>query len=245
MGAVSDLVFFCSVNMPEDDTAASGGAIDLDARLPFIQLPVDDDIEVVSSSAADTTQQIGIEVRQPDGTVVAQTVTLSGTTPVPLTTLGTISRVLECVLFTDAAGTVTVRRGGNAGNIGTIPPGERAFRAFLREATASALQTENFYHKGFIKNTHATDTFTGPVVSLNSDPTNRVTFALATATNDSGSVANRKTAPGGLTFDTAAKAVPGGDLIAGEAIGVWIKVALPAGDSTHNIPLELAVAGTW
>jgi hypothetical protein len=241
----NDLVAFASAGMPEDDTATSGGAIDADTRVVFTQLRSDGTLTVVSTAAGDTTQQVTVEARDPTDAVVQQTVTLTGTTPVNLNTLGTVSRVLQVTLNADAAGSVSVNTayiGGGTDVIGTIPPGERGFLCFHREGSASVGSQQDFYYKVFFKNTHATDSLAGGSVSESSDSQARMTFALAATINDSGSVANRKTAPAALTFDNSAKAIPG-TLAPGNAIGVWIKASHPAGDVDASLTYGLSISG--
>ncbi len=242
MALPADLVLYASLNMPEDDTATSGGAIDPDYRLTFTQIATLASIEVVSSSAADTTQQVTAEVLDDDGvTVSSQTVTLTGVTAVDFSTLGTISAVLQVTMSADAAGIVTLQTDGAAATIGTIPVGERGFLCVHREATASAGSAQDFYYKGFWKNTGA-GTLTAGTISEASDPTDRVTFALAASVNDTASVANRKTAPA-LTFNNTAKAIPA-SLTPGDAIGVWFKFSHPAGDSDYSSTVSSQVSGT-
>lgn len=244
MGSITDLVCFASLNMPADDTATSGGAIDLDTRVVFSPLTADSIVEVLSSAAGDTTQQVTVRARRPDGTVVSQTVTLTGTTAVILNTLGQVSRILKVSMNADATGVVTVRRSVAGSTIGTIPIGERGFLAVHRESSASQSVQRDLYYKVFWRNTHGTDALNGALVSLLADPSNRATFALAASKGDSGSVANRVTAPA-LTFNDTAKAVPTNALAAGEHIGVWLKFTHPQGDTEYNSTVTLAIEGTY
>lgn len=242
MGVATDLALFCSLNMPEADTGTSGGAIDLDNRPVFSVMSANASLRVKSSAAGDTTQQITVEGRDADGDIVTDTKTLNGTNNVSLSSLGTVTEVLKATLNADAAGIVTLETDA-AVVIGTIPIGERGFMAVHRKALASAVAARDFYYKVFAKNIHATHTLNGAQVVLFSDPFDRATFALAAATNDSGSVANRLTSPG-LTFNDTDKAVPGGDLTAAEAIGIWLKFSHPAGDNSYMSSITLRVKGT-
>jgi hypothetical protein len=74
-------------------------------------------------------------------------------------------------------------------------------------------------------------------VSESADPTGTHHFGLAASVNDSGTTTNRQTAPGGVTFASTAAAVPGTDLAATAAIGIWVRMSL----ATNNA----AVRSTW
>lgn len=240
MALPDDLILYASASMPEDDSTTSGGAIDLDNRLELTQLSTSSALELVSSAAGDTTQSVTVEARDEDELVVSETVTLTGTTAVDLSTLGTVARVLQVTMNSDAAGTVTLREDGAGDTVGTIPPGERGFCLIHREAEASASSTEDFYYKGFIRNTGAQTLTAGTVVETN-DVAGRVTIALAATLDDSGSVTNRKTSPG-LTFSAGPHSLPD-DLGPNEAIGVWFLFSHPAGEGDLLTTTGITIAG--
>jgi len=150
--------------------------------------------------------------------------------------------VLQVSMNADAAGIVTVRSVDDTQVLGTIPIGERGFLCIHREASSSGGGTEVFYYKAFFKNTGA-GTLTSGQVSETNDAAGRVSFAVAGSVNDSGSVANRKTAPGGLTFDNAVKNIPA-SLAPNDAIGVWFKYEFPAGDIEWKTSNSVKVMGT-
>jgi len=241
MALPDDMVLFASAGMPSDNSATSGGAIDLDTRLEFTQpTSVPTLLEAVSSAAGDTTQTITVRALDANEAVVSQTVTLTGTTSVDLNTLGQIVTILKVNLSADCAGIVTLRTDPGMQTIGTIPIGERGFLALHREGTASASATEDFYYKGFWKNTGA-GTLTSPLLEELADPAARCTFAVAAAINDSVSVANRKTAPA-LTFNNNAKSSPS-NLAAGDAVGVWFKFSHPAAEADQSTTVTNHVGG--
>lgn len=226
----ADLVAFASLNMPDDDTTTSGGAIDLDTRVDFTQLAANDDVEVLSAAAGDTTQNVTLEGRATDGSVVSETVLLNGTTAVIFSTIGVIERVIRVTMDADAAGIVTVRRSVAGTTIRDIPIGERGFVRMFRKSSSESGATTR-YEKFFWKNTHATLSLTTALVKQSADPSTKITHDVALAVDDSVSVANRKTAPPSLVFDDTDKAVPGTDLAAGVAIGTWLLLSLIADDA--------------
>lgn len=91
--------------------------------LAFTNQPANDGIEIVSASAADTTQSITLYgTTQGTDTVVAETVTLNGTTAVA-TVKTDWGLLLGYELSASCAGTVTVREASGNATISTITTG--------------------------------------------------------------------------------------------------------------------------
>ena len=115
-----------------------------------------------------------------------------------------------------------------------------AYKAVAEAASGSA---KSIYSKIFCENTHATLALLAATIGETADPTSNFTFALAAAVDDSVSVASRITDPG-LTFNGTDKAVPGTDLGAGSAIGIWLKLLLDAGEPAANSSVTLNATGS-
>jgi hypothetical protein len=245
----ADLGLFASVNMPDTDAGTpNGGAIDLLRRMDYTQLAANDDVEVISTAAGDT-QSCTITGRKADGTLASETKALTGVTAAIFSTMGIIERVLTVELASVAVGTITVRRSPTGATIGTIPIGERGFMALFRKTASDPSSTVNVYTKGFWRNGHATLALLNAKVKQNADPDARITHLLANATADSATSTNRITAPAAAstqdpdTFDDLDKSVPGTDLAAVTAIGVWFRLQLPAADSPHRTTYTSELAG--
>ncbi|KKN22942.1 hypothetical protein LCGC14_0910170 [marine sediment metagenome] len=243
MPVAADLQAFASLNMPDDDVGTSGGAIDLTTRVDFTPIAVDDDLEVVSDNAGDTTPTCTIEVRKTDGSVDSEVVTLTGITPVVFATLGVVERILKCTLSTAAAGIVTLQRSPSGATVRDIPVGELGFVRMFRKSASEAAATTR-YEKFYWKNTHSTEALLGALVKQSLDPTAKITHDVALAVDDSVSVADRKTAPPSLVFDDNDKAVPGTDLGAGVAIGVWLLLSLDANNAAIKDTYTSELSGT-
>lgn len=229
MSVVSaDLVQYASANMPNDDSSTCGGAIDTLRRCDFTQLGANDTIQAVSSSAGDTTQTITVTGRDAQGRVVSQTITLTGVTPVNLSSLGTVERIIKAELSATCAGIVTVRRTTGPTTVRAIPVGERGFMAMFRQLASDPSVQKTYYTKTFWKNTNGSLAALSASVVQNADPSGDTTFALDASADASTSTANRVTSPG-FTFNTTTKNVPGTDLASGSAIGVWFLLTLGAG----------------
>lgn len=246
--ASTDLVAFASANMPDTDAGSNGGAIDTLRRIDFTQIAANDDIEVVSTAAGDT-QNCTIEGRNAAGQIVSETKALTGTTAAIFSTLGVVERVLKVELASAAVGTITVRRSVAGATLRTIPIGERGFMALFRKAASDPAVQKDYFTKVFVKNNHGTLSLLSAMVKQSADPDARITHLLAAAVNDSATSTNRVTAPATAdtqdpdTFDDTDKAVPGTDLAAGAAIGVWLRLRLPAADTPHRSTYDLQLSG--
>jgi len=241
--AASDLIAYAAASMPDDDTDATGGAIDLLRRVVFAEQATGT-IEVVSTSAGDT-QNCTIVGRLASGTIATETLALTGVTPKVFT--NTWERILSVELASAAIGTVTVRLSSGGATFGTIPVDGRGFMRLFRNAASEAAPVAR-YEKFFIKNTHATLDLLTATVTLDADPEGKITFTLSAAVDDSGSVANRRTVPDVSitnpdTYDTNAKGIPAGTLANGEAVGVWVKQSLDAIDTPFESYFTIAANG--
>lgn len=235
--ADTDLLAFCSVNMPEDDTSLNGGAIDADQRVVFTDLAANDDVEALSAAGGDVTQNVTVWGRKADGTLVSETKVLTGVAATIFSTIGVLERIEKVTMDADATGIVTIRRSIAGATIGTIPVGERGFRRLFISAISSPSAPKPYYMKIFLKNAHATLALLSAKVKQNADPTTKITHLLASAVDDSATVANRITVPAAGdtqdpdTFDDTDKSVPGTNLAAGSAIGVWLKFSLDTAEA--------------
>lgn len=243
-----DLQLYASVNMPDTDAGTNGGAIDTLRRLDYTQIAANDDIEVISTSASDT-QNCTITGRDTAGNIVTETAALTGTSAKIFATIGVIERVIQVELASVAIGTITVRRSVAGATLRVIAVGERGFMALFRKTASDPSATKNFYTKGFLKNTHATLSLQTALVKQNADPDARITHLLATAVNDSATQTDRVTAPAAAntqdpdTFDDTDKTVPGTNLAATAAIGVWLRLQLPAADAAHRTTYTIELSG--
>lgn len=241
--AASDLKAYSSANVPEDDTSTSGGAIATTGQPDIAQMAANDTLSVVSSNAGDTTQTITVTGRNAAGAIASDTKTLNGTTPVAIS--GTFERVLKVELSGTTTGNVTLSRATGGATVALLEAGQTKSHIFFQRAASEASGVSR-YEKFFWKNTHGSLTLNSAIVTLTADPASRIKISLATSKGDSGSVADRKTAPGGLSFsdDNVDLAVPTDSLAAGETIGVWVQQALLSSDSPIKNTFTTQLAGT-
>ena len=218
-----DLAFYPSLSSPLSDTAAAGGGIDTASRLMTAILTTREKLEALSSSAADITQRVTIRGISFGGLVGIDVLRLNGTTVVK--GLVEFRRVLEISLSASCAGTVSVRRQSDNVAIRTIATGITKYTTLFKYAYPLEQAALARYEKCFVKNNHGADSL--PKVSLALvDASGLLTVGLAGSLNDSLSVANRRTAPSGITFSASSTYVNGSDLTAGAAQGVWLKQTL-------------------
>lgn len=243
--AASDLILYASADTPEDDAAQAGGAIDLLRRLDFTQISADDDVEVVSDNAGDTTQGVTVDARNIAGAIVSETVSpLTGTTPVIFSTIGVVERILKCEMDAVAVGIVTLQRSPAGLTVRDIPVDERGFEIFFYDSASESGATTR-YQKAFYLNNHATLTLNNAAVILTADPEAVMDFALGTAKDDSETTTDRTTAPSAVSsFDDASKSVPSTTLEAASAIAVWIRMQLIADDTPKKNTFSSELSGT-
>lgn len=237
----TDLVNYLAASMPENDTATSGGAIDATGKPDLVQWAANNIAQVVSDGA--DTRVVTVTGRNAAGAIVSDAITLNGA--VAVSGVVTFERVLKVVTTSNASRTVLVKEAAGGTTRATFIPLDVTKRALFYDS-ASGAGILIRYEKLFWRNNHATLTLTNATVTLTTDAAARIRIANATAVDDSGSVANRLTLPGGLTFvdDSVAQAVPGGAVAAASRIGVWIEQNLPANDPATKSTFTTQIAGT-
>lgn len=245
--ADTDIKWYGSALMPEDDTTEDGGgAIDATTKIEFTDITPAGLVEMVSSEAGDTTQTVTIYGRNSAGELISQAKTLNGVTPVDFTL--TWERILKAVMSATATGTVTIRKDGDAGNLITMEPGITEVRRLHYAAFAeeSGGAERNYYEKIFAKNTHGTLTLTSAVVSEYADPSVVEAFAVESSLDgtDVNTGQTRLQAPSGYTFNSSSKDVANsGNLTAGSAQGIWMRLTLAAGTAPAKTTVTMRVTG--
>lgn len=243
----SDIQYFASANMPENNSSTSGGAIDLTTKVLFTDISTTDNVTVKSDNAGDVSA-ITITGRLASGIIDNEILTLTGTTRV----VGSknFERILKVEMSSDPSGIVVVTRDNSptytniASLSGTIKNARRLF--YDSGADVSGGSSRDFYEKVFVKNTHSTLALTNAVINEYSDPSGMITFDLEDAKNDTNSVASRlNTSPTGMlsSFSGSSKSVPGTYLGAGESIGTWLKLTVAAGASPGKSTYTIRLTG--
>jgi len=244
----AEIILYGSANMPQDDVSTSGGAIDLTTQIvptsaSLFNALAASFLDYVSSNAGDA-MNVTVTGRNAAGSIVTETKALNGTTLVS----GAVAfqSIEKIVIASAAAGTVTITKHTGGATVTTIVAGvttmRRLFYAAAADPASGATQTR--YEKFFIKNTDGTNSYLGLTISETSDPSAVLDFAVALAVNDTVSVANRKTAPATITFASTPATIPGADLAAGAAIGVWARLTLAAGSAAAEYAWGIQTSGT-
>ena len=242
--AASDLKAFGAANHAEDDTSIQGGAIATVKRIEFTPIAANDDIEALSDNPADT-MNLTITARSIAGAIVSETLALTGTTAVIFSTIGVVERFMKGILASVAAGIITIRRSVAGVTIATLEVGETEVRRLFYDASSESSETTR-YEKVFLKNDHGTLTLTNAEIELTADPAATIRIGGAPSVDDSATIADRKTAPASVTFvdDSVAQAVPGNELAAGAAIGVWTEMLRGASAAAIKGTFTVQLAGT-
>lgn len=242
----AEIILYASANMPQDNVSTSGGAIDLTTRIvptsATLFNSLGDTLKYVSSNAGDT-MNVTVTGRNAAGAIVTETIALNGTTVVNGAV--TFQSIEKVVIASAHAGTVTLTKTTGGATVTTIESGVLTIRRLFYAAAAdpSTGGTQLFYEKFFIKNTDGTNSYLGLSISETSDPSSVLDFAVALAVNDSVSVANRKTAPPTIVFASTPATIPGTDLAAGAAIGVWARLTLAAGQAAAEYAWGIQTSG--
>lgn len=238
----TDLIKHGAASIVEDDTTSPvGGVINATRRPVFTQWTASAVAAVVSDGADART--VTIKGRLVTGVIDTEVLTLNGLTEVVGAKVW--ERVLKITLSaSDAARTVTVRQGAGGATRATIPPNELMAYSFYIDSASEASPVAR-YEKLFWKNNHATLTLNGAKITLTADPAARIKIQLAAALDDSVTVTNRKTSPGGTFSDDGVElTVPTGVLPAQSGCGVWVEQALLADDAPIKSTFTTRLAGT-
>jgi len=238
----AELIAYGSASRPEDDSSTSGGAIDTQNRPEMTQLTSNSVIAAVSDGA--DTRTLTVTGRLATGAIDTEALVLTGA--VEVVGAKTFERILKLVLSgTDGARTVTVTQGSSGPTRATIGPNELSRNGMFLKSASEASPVQR-YEKFFWKNTNGSLTLNDAEIELTADPASKIKMGLATSKDDSGSVANRKSAPGGVSFvdDNVAVSVPTGVLASGEAIGTWMEQSLLADDAAQKTTFTTQLSGT-
>ena len=248
----SDIVVYASADMPEDDTSSSGGAIDTATMVIFTDIASTDNVEIFGEGG-DESKTVVVTGRLASGSEDSETITLDASDATTVVD-GTKQweRILKISSPNSPAGSITVQKDGDSGDIVVIPTGISMVRRPFYGATANATggADKELYEKVFIKNEHATLSLLDMQVDETSDPSTFLTFDLEDAVDDNNSLSDRlDSAPTGMagSFTSSAKLLTTAgqdDLAAGEAIGVWLNLSLADGTAAAKTTYELTVTGS-
>ena len=132
---LTDLKLYGSASMPDDNTpTAIGGAIATSKKIDW-QGDVAGLIQIVSSSAGDTTQTVQAFYRDPSGTLLNETRTLNGTTPVGYS--ANVDRLMKALKSATTGGAVAIES-QTAVRTGTCQAGSTV-NTLVLDAGASAV----------------------------------------------------------------------------------------------------------
>lgn len=245
-----DIVVYGAANQAEADGVTQGGVIDATTEYIFdvasAANTLNDTVNVISDSAADVSITLTVTGRNAGGSIVDEDFTITGATPV----VGAVT--FERILKVDLSGVVhtgniSLTGSTNGSGIATLPTGVfKVLRPFYNVAADSlGGSSRDFYEKVFVKNNNTVNSLLTANIVETGDPSGVITFALEDTINAQGDIADRlDTAPTGATaFGDGSLPVPGTDLGQGDAIGVWMKMTLPAGANATKTTWTMNVNG--
>lgn len=242
----TDLVFYASQDMPENNIDIAGGAINSGFRVSFDDLTSNSQVAIHSSITGDNYQTGTLTGRTIAGTVTSENIILNGTEY--QNSVVTYERILKFQLQSSASGIVTIRNAGNPnGNIvANIPAGESGIKRPFFDATASISSTRTYYEKIFAQNRNVYTTLnSGYINQIDLGLSDSIVFALEDTKQYTGTIANREAVPTGISggFGEGPSGIVSGELTAGDYQGVWLKLSLQANNSPVNSFYELQISG--
>jgi hypothetical protein len=249
--ASTDLNWYQSLDWAnaEVDSATVGGAIDtstivVPTSASLFNTMSDSKVDIVSSASGDTSQTVTVYGRNDAGSIISEALSLNGTTLVNGTL--TYNRLEKITSSATMTGTLTVTAHTGGTTICTLVPGvKNIVRPFYNvSADVSGGSTRTYYEKCFIKNNNGTNSLLGAQVIEEEDPSGYISFWVVGSVNDSGTTANRQTAPSGSSFSTSAQNIASTDLASSSAQGVWFLLTLPAGTAATLTTFTPRVSGS-
>lgn len=248
----TDLIFYGSKNMPENDTDPAGNIIDTSTRVVFTSGQLanlfNDTVDIVSNDSVDT-QYVTVFGRNSYGSLLNGSGQLNGLTPVNIPT--SFERILKIVSGSGHNGTISVSMGVGSDVVATLESGvctiRRPFYNVAAEAAGGA--NKSIYEKIFLKNCNSANALLNCIVTevSESPALDIIDFAMCSGHNCSTSVANRLTAPTVIWqsgFSSFGKDIPDGDLNPSSGIGLWLKLTLDAGQSAQKMLYTMQVNGS-
>ena len=248
----SDLKFYAALNPSESNGTTVGGGIDVQSRVVFdsatLANTLNDTVEILSSSASDTSSKTcTIYGRNTAGSIINEVIALNGTTPVSGAT--TFERILKIVLSETCVGNITVREATGNTAVAILEVGLLSIRrlGYNISADISSGSTRYYHEKIFGKNTNGTNSLLTATVKEEADASGLVDFDLESSVNGTNTTSTRLSAPSsGMlgSFSNAEKSVPGSDLAAGSAVGIWVRISLPAGQAPAKSTWQVSLNGS-
>lgn len=249
----SEIIVYGAVNQAEADGVTQGGAIDTTVKYIFddadnVNDPGPGIIGVKSDSSSDTSITMYVTGRNIGGSIVIDPLILLGTADVSGAI--TFERILKIDLSGIPAHTGTITVTGVAGiAIASLETTvNKVLRPFYNVSADSGGGSERvFYEKAFIKNTNTTNSLLSAAVVETADPSGVMNFGLANAVNEVETISTRldtsPTGTGSDGFTDSSQNVPGADLASLDAIGVWMRMTLPAGSNATKTTWTLQTSG--
>ena len=241
----SNLVVYTAADMPEDDTSTAGGAINAYVRATFTDPATPATVKFTSTSSSDS-QNVVLYGRNAAGSIINETIAMPGVADTAVTSVNTYERILSCLLSAAAVGTITVSGTSEPEKVTDIPVAETGFRRPFYDVTASAVSTETFYEKVFVKNNNASSTLNSATLTeVSNGLYAKIDFALELTKQGTESVVNRSTAPLDIdVFGAGPSGFGSNELTAEDYQGVWLKLSLAAAEPATNSYYEVQVSGT-
>lgn len=217
----SDLVIYASEHTPFDNSSFAGGSINSSGLRVYFDINYTGQIGAYSNTAGDTGLLTVYGRFSPTGSLVSESVQMSGLTTVYST--GFYQRISRVVLSEEAKGSITVS------GLATIPLGEIGFtKAFINaESPIDGIPQKIMYEKVFYKNNGYTSLLNAYIEEQYTGLYQIVEFGLETSLNNNEYVENRLISPTGVSvYSNSSLDIPSTNIGASQAQGIWLKLTI-------------------
>lgn len=253
----SNIVIYGSANMAESDSGTQGGTISTTTYVVFgnatVTNNIDDSLNLEGLAVGDAGKRVTVTGRSPAGLIVSEEFFLNGS----IVDYGTVvfEKIYKITTSASTVNVVRIRKNSDNSIVMNVPATIRKVVRPFYGAVADKVggSTRTYYEKVFVKNNNSTDYLLDARFTDGGGDTNGyITFATENTVDGTASVTNRLTAPdssvlGTSGFSSSVKILNDEinvrDLASSTAIGIWLKLTLPAGSNAEEGTWTLNVSG--
>lgn len=246
--SVSDLRFYATQHMAEDDVSTVGGPINSGMRIVFTNISINDRIEAWNESVEDT-GVLSIEGLDSSGNLVVENLTLNyGASDITSERMTSVWKMSYLGSRHNTSGTINVREETSLAEIAELEPKITGIRRLFYNVSSSPVggSDKTLYDKFFLRNNSSSNALLGvKIYKYLTGLTVPVYIGVENTFNSPQQVAHRLTEPTGLSdFGYGPiQLVESLNLAAHQNQGIWLKMELPAGNAAQDSYYAIKITG--